>query len=170
MPRRDFASLHLLPPRPCCQLDPLLLSLVASSPPARPAEHHQELTPSHWSHFRRWEQMKTKRNPNAAPALLVLPPASPKTARPPSAPFSCPNGQERREGMSLQLGELGPGWKPPSDPAQRLEFALALEPLLSHVRTPATTHLQHLEMKKKKNLLVCSAYLLCNTQFYQLFV
>lgn len=45
-------------------------------------------------------------------------PSQPSTAHPPSAPFSCPNSQKGREGMSLQLWELGSGWKPPPDPAQ----------------------------------------------------
>lgn len=49
MPRRDFASLHLLPPSPCCQLDPCSQSLVASSPPcpcrATPRVNSEPLEP-----------------------------------------------------------------------------------------------------------------------------
>lgn len=107
--------------------------LLPARPPA-PAEQHRELTPSRWSHFRRWEQMKGKTKPNPAPAslactrpLCVLPPASLKTAHPPSAPFSCPNSQKGREGVSLLLWELGSGWKAPSDPAQEQVSALKAE-------------------------------------------
>lgn len=82
--------------------------LLPAHAPA-PAEQHQELTPSRWSHFRGWEQMKGKTNPNAAPALLSL------SLRPaPSQPQDCssticslllPKRPERqRGGESAALG------------------------------------------------------------------
>lgn len=78
----------------CCQLTLLPV-----------AEHHQELTPSHWRHFRRSsllclraDDRHTKTNsapalPVCTQALCILPSASPKTACPPSAPFSSPSSQ-----------------------------------------------------------------------------
>lgn len=129
MPRRDFTSLHLLPPSPAASWTLTRCHLLPTRPPA-PAEQHQELTLSCWSHFRGWEQMKGKTKPNAARLRshsLRPAPSRPKTAHPPSAPFSCPNGQKGTQGMSLQLWELGSGWKPPSDPAQELVSILKAE-------------------------------------------